>query len=63
MYFEVIYKSQISVNEVTNAFINTVTSEISYAKKHNFPIAGYDTNTQRAYIENADGTREYADEK
>jgi addiction module RelB/DinJ family antitoxin len=52
----------LSTSEVTNAFINTVTSEINYAKKNNFPIAGYDTNTRRAYLENADGTREYADE-
>ncbi|MDR0949468.1 MAG: type II toxin-antitoxin system RelB/DinJ family antitoxin [Lachnospiraceae bacterium] len=52
----------LSANDVTNAFVNTVSSEISNAKKHNFPIAGYDIKTQRAYLENVDGTREYIDE-
>ncbi|MDR0948076.1 MAG: hypothetical protein LBM69_01005, partial [Lachnospiraceae bacterium] len=52
----------LSANDVTNAFANAVSSELSNAKKHHFPTAGYDTKTRRAYLENADGTREYIDE-
>ncbi|MDR0949750.1 MAG: hypothetical protein LBM69_09575 [Lachnospiraceae bacterium] len=53
----------LSANDVTNAFVNTVSAELSNAKKRNFLITGYDTKTRRVYLENADGTRKYVDEK
>lgn len=53
----------LSANEVTNAFANAVTLEIGNAKKQNLLVAGFDAKTRRAYLENAEGTREYIDGK
>ena len=49
----------LSANEITNAFTNAVQDEIADKKQKGLPVAGYDTEKKQAYLENADGTREY----
>jgi antitoxin component of RelBE/YafQ-DinJ toxin-antitoxin module len=46
--------------EVTRAFDDAVKQEIAMKQKKGLPVARYDKETGRAYLENADGTREYA---
>ena len=49
----------LSNSEVTGIFINAVEQDISNKKKRKLPVARYDLDSKRAYLENADGTREY----
>lgn len=49
----------LKTNEVLAAVNNAVSQDIEMKKKHGLPIAGYDIETQKAYLEYADGTREY----
>ena len=49
----------LSINEVTAAFNNAVKEDIAKKQKKEIPVARYDTETRRAYLENADGSREY----
>jgi len=49
----------LSADEVTRAFNNAVEQDIEKKQKKGLPVARYDTETGRAYLENADGTREY----
>ncbi|MDR1563942.1 MAG: type II toxin-antitoxin system RelB/DinJ family antitoxin [Oscillospiraceae bacterium] len=52
-----------SANDVSTAFAGTVQQEVGRSKEQGLPIARYDTKTRRAYLEKADGSREYVDEK
>ena len=49
----------LSQKEVTIAVNNAVRQDIERKKKQKLPIARYDKDSKRAYLENADGTREY----
>ena len=48
-----------SPNEVTKVFNDAVKQDIAIKQKKGLPVARYDTETGRAYLEAADGTREY----
>jgi DNA-damage-inducible protein J len=50
---------ELSVSDVTSAFTNAVQDEIADKKQKGLPVARYDANKKQAYLENADGTREY----
>jgi len=52
-----------SSDDITLAFTNNVIKETSRNTKNGLPIARYDVKTQRAYLEAADGSREYVNEK
>lgn len=49
----------ISDDELTRRFVEGVRKEIEESRKLGLPVALYDSSTGRAYIEYADGTREY----
>ena len=49
----------LSTDEVTKVFNSAVRQEIAKKQKKGIPVARYDTETGRAYLENADSTREY----
>ena len=49
----------ISDDELTRRFVEGVRKEIEESKKLGLPVALYDSSTGCAYIEYADGTREY----
>ena len=49
----------LNTDEVTRVFNNAVKQDIAKKQKKGLPVARYDTETERAYLEKADGTREY----
>jgi len=49
----------LSADEVTRAFNNAVKQDIAKKQKKGLSVARYDAETGQAYLENADGTREY----
>ena len=49
----------ISADEVSRAFNNAVKKDLVKKRRKGLPVARYDTETERAYLENADGTKEY----
>jgi len=49
----------LSADEVTRAFNNIVEQDIAIKQNRGIPVARYDRESERAYLENADGTREY----
>ena len=49
----------LSTDEVTMLFNNAVKQDIAKKQKKGLPVARYDTETGRAYLENADGTKGY----
>jgi addiction module RelB/DinJ family antitoxin len=49
----------LSADEVTGAFNNAVKQDIAKKQKKGLPVARYDAETGQAYLENADGSREY----
>ena len=49
----------LSAKEVTRTFNKAVKQDIAKKRKKKLPIARYDAKSKRAYLENADGTREY----
>ena len=49
----------IDTNEVTKAFNDAVKEEIAQKQKKGLPVARYDVQSGQAYLENADGTRDY----
>ena len=53
----------LSSDDITRAFTGAVSKETSRNAKNGLPIARYDTDARRAYLETADGSREYVDEK
>ena len=48
-----------SASDVTNAFAGAVQADIAEKKQKGLPVARYDAEKKQAYLENADGTREY----
>ena len=46
-------------DEITNAFNAAVKQDIAKKQKKGLPIARYEIESGRAYLENADGSREY----
>ena len=48
-----------SADNITGAFRNTVQSDVAENQNKGFPTARYDAEKKQAYLENADGTREY----
>ena len=51
--------SGLSAGEVTNVFNKAVEQDITDKKKKKLPVARYDVAAKRAYLENADGTKDY----
>jgi len=49
-------------DEMTAAFTKAVQNEISDSKQKGLPIARYDASSKKAYLEHADGIREYINE-
>jgi len=50
---------ELSVEEVSDVFRKAVKQDIAKKQKKGLPIARYDKKSGRAYLENADGSREY----
>jgi len=46
-------------DEVTKAFNNAIKQDIASKQERGLPIARYDKKSKRAYLEKADGTKEY----
>ena len=44
---------------ITNAFATAVKNEVVKNRQQGFPVARYDTENKRVYLELPDGTREY----
>ncbi|HCF49332.1 MAG TPA: hypothetical protein DER60_03565 [Syntrophomonas sp.] len=53
------FGSGYSSGDITNAFKTAVQSEVAENQRKGLPVARYDTDTKRAYLEFANGTREY----
>jgi len=51
-----------SEEDIANAFKNAVQREIATKKQNGIPVAMYDGEIKRAYLEYPDGTREYVKE-
>ena len=49
----------LSLSEVTSAFTAAVQDEIAIKKREGLPIAKYDAEQRKAYLESSDGTKEY----
>ena len=49
----------LSADEVTKAFSTAVTQDIKNKQKRGLPVARYDKESGKAYLENADGSRDY----
>jgi len=49
----------LSSSEITGIFNSAVEQDIAEKKRKGLSVARYDLNLKRAYLENADGTREY----
>ena len=49
----------LSTKDVTGAFVAAVQDEIAIKKQEGFPIAKYDAEQKKAYLELSDGMREY----
>ncbi|MDR1321481.1 MAG: type II toxin-antitoxin system RelB/DinJ family antitoxin [Gracilibacteraceae bacterium] len=53
------FGSGLTADEITRAFSDSVAKETKHNQRLGFPVARYDAATGRAYLENADGTKEY----
>ena len=53
------YGNGLSADYITNAFNAVVQNDIKTNQQKGLPVAKYDTDTKQAYLELADGTREY----
>ena len=49
----------LTTNDVTDTFVAAVQDEIAIKKREGIPIAKYDAEQKKAYLESSDGTREY----
>ena len=49
----------LNTEQITEAFRESVRQDINRKQQKGLPIARYDTSSNRAYLENADGSREY----
>jgi addiction module RelB/DinJ family antitoxin len=56
------FVSGYSADDITSAFTKIVGSEIAENQKKGFPVAKYDADKKQAYLEYAEGTREYVNE-
>ena len=52
-----------SSDEITHAFENSVNQVATQSAKAGLPVARFDADRHCAYLENADGSREYVDAK
>jgi len=50
---------EFSADKITDAFTASVRSEIAENQRKGFPIARYDAGKKQAYLETANGAREY----
>lgn len=48
--------------DISDAFEVAVRNEIEENQRKGYPVARYDAASKRAYLESADGTREYVNE-
>ena len=46
-------------DDITDAFLTAVDTEVAGKRREGFPVAKYDAETKQVYLEVADGTREY----
>jgi len=46
-------------NDITGAFMSAVRNDTEENRRKGFPIARYDSDQKKAYLETAGGTREY----
>jgi len=53
------YGAGYTADDITRAFTDAVAKDTAYSRSQGFPVARYDADSKRAYLENADGTREY----
>jgi DNA-damage-inducible protein J len=51
--------NELNEDDVSKIFAKAVNQEILNKQEKGLPVARYDPETQRAYLENADATREY----
>jgi addiction module RelB/DinJ family antitoxin len=51
-----------SPDDITNAFDSAVRNEVEENRRNGFPVARYDAENKRAYLEASDGTREYVND-
>ena len=58
---ELDYTCGVSDEELTERFKASIRIDNEIKKVKGTPIAGYDVKSRRAYLEYADGRREYAD--
>jgi len=49
----------LDADEVTRVFNDAVNQDIAKKQKNGLPVARYDSESGQAYLENANGTREY----
>ena len=49
----------LSADYITTAFNAAVANDTKASRHNSLPIAGYDVDSKQAYLESADGTREY----
>ena len=49
----------LSSGKITKAFNQAIRQNIARKQEEGLPVARYDPELRRAYLENADGTREY----
>ena len=49
----------LSSSDITGIFNRAVEQDITEKKKKGLPVARFDLDKKRAYLENIDGTREY----
>jgi len=49
----------LSVDHISNAFSMAVENDVRANQQKGLPIARYDADKRQAYLEHADGTREY----
>jgi len=53
----------LSSQDIARAFQDIVAKETELKAVNGFPVAMYDADTKRAYLQHIDGSREYVDEK
>ena len=56
------YGRGLSVDYITSAFNAAVTKDVNTNQHNGLPVAKYDTDKKQAYLESADGSREYVNE-
>ena len=54
-----VFRTGYATADITGAFEAAVRNEVTENRRKGFPVARYDASGKRAYLEYADGTREY----